>query len=118
MKHILRNTLLIVAALAGLLSSAFAQAPTTPYAVGIRQYNWMRGTRPITTYVFYPATGTPGGSPVWNAPAASGAFPVYEYTHGLGGDPSQSTFAPAVASAGFIVPAPHFQHNFNDVNSG
>ncbi|WP_162907684.1 RICIN domain-containing protein [Allorhizocola rhizosphaerae] len=93
-------------------------APSTPFAVGVRRYDWWRGSRPITTYVFYPATGTAGGSPVSNAPVANGVFPVYEYTHGLGGNPQNSTFAPALASAGFIVPAPHFQHTLNDVNSG
>ena len=36
-------------------------APTTPFAVGVRQYNWTRGSRQITTYVYYPATGTAGG---------------------------------------------------------
>jgi hypothetical protein len=97
---------------------ALATAPTTPFAVGVRRYDWTRGSRPVTTYVFYPATGTAGGTPVANAPVATGVFPVYNYTHGLGGNPQNSTFAPALASAGFIVPAPHFQHNLNDVNSG
>jgi hypothetical protein len=118
MKHSLRNTFLL-AALVGLISSAFAQAPTTTYAVGVHVYNWTRGSRSLPTYVFYPAaTGTPGGSAVTDAPPASGTFPIYQYSHGLGGDPANSTFAPGLASAGFIVPAPHFQHTLNDVNSG
>ncbi|MCO1574536.1 twin-arginine translocation signal domain-containing protein [Crossiella sp. SN42] len=84
-------------------------APTTPFAVGVRQYNWMRGSRRITTYVYYPAKGTPGGRPVTNAPVADGVFPVCEYTHGLGGSPqtSDNRIRP-LAEAGFIVPAPHF----------
>ncbi|MEU4768355.1 alpha/beta hydrolase, partial [Actinosynnema sp. NPDC023794] len=40
-----------------------ATAPTTPFAVGVRRYNWTRGSRPCTTYVYYPATGTAGGNP-------------------------------------------------------
>ncbi|MET9869670.1 twin-arginine translocation signal domain-containing protein, partial [Streptomyces sp. NPDC006386] len=42
-------------------------APTTPFAVGVRRYNWTRGSRPCTTYVYYPAIGTAGGSPVTDA---------------------------------------------------
>ncbi|MDX3386973.1 alpha/beta hydrolase [Streptomyces niveiscabiei] len=94
-------------------------APTTPFAVGVRRYNWTRGNRPCTTYVYYPATGTAGGSPVTNAPVAAGVFPVYNFTHGYGSSPQNSLFIiRALASAGFIVPAPHFNHNFNDVNNG
>ncbi|MFC0627851.1 hypothetical protein [Kribbella deserti] len=95
-----------------------AAAPTTPFAVGVRRYDWTRGSRRCTTYIFYPATGTPGGAPVANAPVANGVFPVYNFTHGLGGNPQNSTFSPALAAAGFIVPAPHFIHNLNDVNNG
>src|SRR5689334_18180311 len=65
-------------------------APTTRFAVGVRQYNWTRGSRPCTTYVYYPATGSPGGSPVTGAPAAAGVFPVYNFTHGYGSSPQQS----------------------------
>ncbi|MET9816024.1 RICIN domain-containing protein [Streptomyces sp. NPDC006355] len=94
-------------------------APTTPFAVGVRRYNWTRGSRPCTTYVYYPATGTAGGSPVTDAPVAAGVFPVYNFTHGYGSSPQNSLFIiRALASAGFIVPAPHFNHNFNDVNNG
>ncbi|MFF8233935.1 mucin-2, partial [Streptomyces caelestis] len=62
-------------------------APTTPFAVGVRRYNWTRGSRPCTTYVYYPATGTPGGNPVTDAPVAGGVFPVYNFTHGYGSSP-------------------------------
>src|SRR5690349_751955 len=81
-------------------------APTTPFAVGVRQYNWMRGNRQVTTFVYYPATGAPGGSPVTNAPVAAGVFPVCAYQHGLGGTPqgALSVIRP-LAAAGFIVPA-------------
>ncbi|NUT46445.1 MAG: mucin-2 [Saccharothrix sp.] len=96
-----------------------ATAPTTPFAVGVRRYDWTRGSRPCTTYVYYPATGTPGGNPVTNAPVAGGVFPVYNFTHGYGSSPQNSLFIiRALAAAGFVVPAPHFDHNFTDVNNG
>ncbi len=96
-----------------------ATAPTTPFAVGVRRYNWTRGSRPCTTYVYYPATGAAGGNPVTDAPVANGVFPVYNFTHGYGSSPQNSLFIiRALASAGFIVPAPHFNHNFSDVNNG
>ncbi|GAB3001924.1 RICIN domain-containing protein [Saccharothrix stipae] len=96
-----------------------ATAPTTPFAVGVRRYDWTRGGRPCTTYVYYPATGTAGGNPVTDAPVANGVFPVYNFTHGFGSSPQGSLFIiRALASAGFVVPAPHFNHNFGDVNNG
>ncbi|MGI5149394.1 cellulose binding domain-containing protein [Plantactinospora sp. CA-294935] len=98
---------------------ALGTAPTTPFAVGVRQYNWTRGSRPCTTYVYYPATGNPGGNPVTNAPVAAGIFPVYNFTHGYQSSPQNSLFIIRVlAAAGFVVPAPHFEHNFDDVNNG
>src|SRR5687767_4211961 len=75
-----------------LATSPLATAPTKPFAVGVRRYNWTRGNRPCTTYVYYPATGTAGGNPVNNAPAASGVFPVYNFTHGWGSSPQNSLF--------------------------
>ncbi|MCE6998687.1 RICIN domain-containing protein [Saccharothrix sp. S26] len=96
-----------------------ATAPTTPFAVGVRRYDWTRGSRPCTTYVYYPATGAAGGSPVTNGTPANGVFPIYNFTHGYGSSPQGSLFIiSALASAGFIVPAPHFNHNFADVNNG
>jgi dienelactone hydrolase len=100
-------------------AAALDPAPATPFAVGVRRYDWTRGSRPCTTYVYYPATGTPGGSPVTNAAVAAGVFPVYNFTHGYGSSPQNSLFIiRALAAAGFVVPAPHFQHNFSDVNNG
>jgi fermentation-respiration switch protein FrsA (DUF1100 family) len=94
-------------------------APTTPFAVGVRQYNWMRGSRRITTFVYYPATGSAGGNPVTNAPVAPGVFPIYNFTHGWDSSPQNSLFLiKPLAAAGFVVPAPYFQHNFGDVNNG
>ncbi|MGN9913496.1 carbohydrate-binding protein [Phytohabitans sp. LJ34] len=100
-------------------AAALDPAPTTPFRVGVRRYNWTRGSRPCTTYVYYPATGTPGGNPVTDAPVAAGVFPVYNFTHGYDSSPQNSLFIiRALAAAGFVVPAPHFQHNFGDVNNG
>ncbi|WP_447008056.1 RICIN domain-containing protein [Saccharothrix isguenensis] len=94
-------------------------SPTTPFAVGVRRYDWTRGSRPCTTYVYYPAAGASGGNPVTNAPAADGVFPVYNFTHGFQSSPQGSLFIiRALAAAGFIVPAPHFNHSFEDVNNG
>lgn len=107
-KPILRN-ILIVAALAGLCSSSFPQAPTTPFAVGVRQYTWMRGSRQVSAYIYYPATGAAGGNPITNAPIAPGVFPICEVTHGSGGSPqAMLTVIKPLAAAGFIVPAPVF----------
>ncbi|MEU4770003.1 RICIN domain-containing protein [Actinosynnema sp. NPDC023794] len=98
---------------------SLATAPTTPFAVGVRRYNWTRGSRPCTTYVYYPATGTAGGNPVTDAPVANGVFPIYNFTHGYQSSPQNSLFIiRALASAGFIVPAPHFNHNPSDVGNG
>ncbi|GLL02096.1 hypothetical protein GCM10017581_038380 [Dactylosporangium matsuzakiense] len=81
-------------------------APVTPFAVGVRQYNWTRGSRQITTFVYYPATGTAGGNPVNNAPVAPGVFPICAYQHGLSGTPQGSlAVIRPLAAAGFIVPA-------------
>ncbi|GGT93048.1 MULTISPECIES: alpha/beta hydrolase family protein [Streptomyces] len=84
-------------------------APTKRFAVGVRAYAWSRGTRRWTTYVYYPATGTPGGAPVTNAPVAEGVFPVCEFMHGFSSSPQNSlAIIRPLAEAGFVVPAPHF----------
>ncbi|WP_199044483.1 RICIN domain-containing protein [Glycomyces salinus] len=95
-------------------------APAEPFAVGVRRYDWWRGSRQLTTYVYYPATGSPGGNPINNAPVADGVFPVYNYTHGFGSSPQGSEFfIRPLAAAGFIVPAPHFEYGgAGDVYSG
>ncbi|MBC9730378.1 RICIN domain-containing protein [Streptomyces sp. TRM68367] len=96
-------------------AAAFGQLATAPtrvaYAVGVRRYDWYRGNRRCRTYVYYPATGSPGGDPVTNAPVADGVFPVYNYTHGWGSSPQNSmSFIRPMAAAGFVVPAPHFNY--------
>ncbi|GAB3235274.1 hypothetical protein GCM10027447_32920 [Glycomyces halotolerans] len=88
---------------------AAATAPTGPFAVGVREFAWSRGDRSLLTRIFYPATGSPGGEPVRDAPIADGRFPVIEWSHGLGGNPeSYGTHILPLAGAGFIVPAPLF----------
>ena len=97
------------ASLLGTGSALAATAPANPFAVGVRQYNWTRGSRQVTTFVYYPATGTPGGNPITNAPVASGVFPICEYTHGSGASPQRAlSHIRPLAAAGFIVPAPVF----------
>lgn len=100
--------------------SRAATAPPKTYPVGVRQYNWHRGSRPITTYVYYPAsTGTPGGNPVTNAPVADGVFPVSNFTHGYNSSPQNSlALIRPLAAAGFIVAGPYFHYDFNGVFSG
>ncbi|WNM31923.1 twin-arginine translocation signal domain-containing protein [Streptomyces sp. Li-HN-5-11] len=95
-------------------------APTQRFAVGVRQHAWTRGSRKVTTYVYYPATGTPGGSPVTNAPVAQGVFPVCEFMHGYSSSPQKSlAIIRPLAEAGFVVPAPYFPNlNINDVYNG
>ncbi|WP_432139853.1 MULTISPECIES: alpha/beta hydrolase family protein, partial [unclassified Streptomyces] len=106
--------------------SSLAAAPTRRFAIGVREYAWSRGNRRLTTRIFYPASGAPGGSPVVNAPIADGVFPVCEFSHGLGGNPE--SYAPLIrplAEAGFVVPAPVFpttssgtSGNIQDVYNG
>ena len=115
------RTISIVAALVGLFSCAFAQSPTTRYPVGVRQYNWMRGTRAITTYVYYPAaSGTVGGAPVTNAPVAPGVFPICLFQHGYQSSPQKSLgMIQPLAEAGFIVPGVYLPNiNINDISNG
>ncbi|WP_328346733.1 hypothetical protein [Micromonospora sp. NBC_00421] len=84
-------------------------APATPFAVGVRQYNWTRGNRQVTTFVYYPSTGPSGSGPTTNAPVAPGVFPVCQYTHGSGASPQGAlAHIRPMAAAGLIVPAPVF----------
>lgn len=116
------------AALIGAAPPALAQtAPTRTFPLGVRQFTWNRAGRTLVTRVFYPAaSGAPGADPVPDAPIADGAFPVVEWSHGLGGNPeSYGTHIRPLAAAGFIVPAPVFpttttgaEGNVGDVYNG
>ncbi len=85
------------------------RAPTEPFAIGWREYLWTREGRQLTTHVYYPSTGTPGGDPVRDAPIANGVFPIVEFSHGWGGNAdSYDAQVEPLAEAGFIVPSPSF----------
>ncbi|WSL14140.1 alpha/beta hydrolase [Streptomyces sp. NBC_01283] len=95
-------------------SGAELPSPAGEFAVGVRQYHWSRGTRSLFTKVFYPTPGTPGGTPVPDAPLADGVFPIAQWSHGMGGNcDSYASQTHAIASAGFICPAPSFSDNTN-----
>ncbi|WP_255948364.1 alpha/beta hydrolase family protein [Streptomyces odontomachi] len=108
-------------------SSSSQGAPTQTFALGVREFAWSRGDRRLTTRIWYPsATGTPGGTPVRDAPIADGVFPVAEWSHGLGGNPEVylAEILP-LAAAGFVVAAPVFpttstgtEGNIQDVYNG
>ncbi|MFW6724561.1 alpha/beta hydrolase [Streptomyces sp. MAR4 CNY-716] len=90
------------------------QAPTQDFALGVRQFEWSRGNRRLFTKIFYPATGSPGGNPVPDAPLADGVFPVAHWNHGAyGNSDSYASQTHAIASAGFICPAPSISDNTN-----
>jgi hypothetical protein len=89
------------------------QAPE-PMAVGVREYQWSREGRSLFTKVFYPTPGSPGGTPVLDAPIAEGVFPVAEFSHGMGcNSDCYASQTNGLASAGFICPAPSFSDNTN-----
>lgn len=90
------------------------QAPAQDFAIGVREYHWSRGNRSLFTKIFYPATGSPGGSPVPDAPLADGVFPIAHWNHGAyGNSDSYASQTHAIASAGFICPAPSISDNTN-----
>lgn len=100
-------------------AGSLAGAPTTPFAVGVRQYTWWRGSRRVNTYVYYPAKGSPGSGPTTNAPVADGIFPICQYTHGSGASPQGALgHIRPLAAAGFVVPAPHFGSSIGDAYNG
>ncbi|MFC7308183.1 alpha/beta hydrolase family protein [Streptomyces monticola] len=95
-------------------SGAERAAPAGEFAVGVQQFNWNRGTRSLFTKVFYPTPGSPGGAPIPGAPLADGVFPVAEWNHGAyGNSDSYASQTHAIASAGFICPAPSISDNTN-----
>ncbi|MDG4856833.1 alpha/beta hydrolase [Streptomyces sp. T-3] len=108
------STPLLSSALQHRASGAELSVPRAEFAIGVRQFNWSRGARSLFTKVFYPTPGTPGGAPVPNAPLADGVFPVAEWNHGAyGNSDSYASQTHAIASAGFICPAPSISDNTN-----
>ena len=92
-------------------AQSVAAAPTTPFAVGLRQLTFYRSGRYLPTRVWYPATGTAGGSVISNAPIASGKFPLVLFSHGL--TATSATYADLIvplAAAGFIVAGPDYPY--------
>lgn len=87
-------------------------APTTSFAVGVRQLKLNRGgDRPLPVTLWYPARGASGGEPERSAAAATGRFPVVVFSHGLGGRPADyQLLLSRWAAAGFVVAAPAFPH--------
>ncbi|HLL68595.1 MAG TPA: hypothetical protein VK453_23195 [Micromonosporaceae bacterium] len=88
-------------------------APARAYPVGVRQLALSRGAqRPLSTTVWYPATGRAGsGAPnvVADAAPAAGRFPVVLFSHGLTGYPeAYEGFTSRLAAAGFVVAAPAY----------
>lgn len=82
-------------------------APTTTYAVGVRQLSLSRGAdRPLPTTIWYPARSKQRGA----APAI-GRFPLVLFSHGLTGAPAAyEGLLTRLASAGFVVAAPAYPH--------
>lgn len=113
MRHILRTTAVIVAALA---SSAAAQT----YQPGLADLKIedTGGQRDLVGFVWYPTDETTGlaeihNSAVWapvkairDAPPASGPFPLVVLSHGMYGNAmNQSWLASGLARRGFVVAA-------------
>ncbi|GIG85935.1 alpha/beta hydrolase family protein [Plantactinospora endophytica] len=87
-------------------------APSRRFAVGVREVTYNRGgDRRLPVTVWYPAQGSPGGSPDRNAPVAAGRFPVVLFSHGLTGRPSDYRgLLVRWSAAGFVVVAPSYPH--------
>jgi dienelactone hydrolase len=92
-------------------ASAAPRAPSKTFTVATRQLSLARGTRPLPTTVWYPATSTKA-----NSPLAAGRFPVVVFSHGLHGLPQYyQQITSRIAAAGFIVAAPAYP--FTNANS-
>jgi fermentation-respiration switch protein FrsA (DUF1100 family) len=94
---------------------------TGPYAVGVRTFTFVDGSRPlndkdtrpdaprrtIVTNVWYPAAGPPSDAETPDVPAARGPFPLIVFSHGRTAEPQQYD-APfrLWARAGYVVAAP------------
>ncbi len=93
------------------------KAPTQTFAVGVSQFTFTRAGRTLRTLVFYPATGSAGGSPKSNAAVAAGRFPLVLWSHGLHGSPEGYQGVSArIAAAGFVVAAPAYPYTNDKAN--
>jgi dienelactone hydrolase len=85
------------------------QAPTKTFAVGSRELDLSRGSRPLRTVVWYPAAGTAGG-PLATAEKGQ-PFPLVLFSHGLTATPEvYQRLTTRIAAAGFIVAAPAYPY--------
>jgi len=121
---------------AALLAAAAVPASITgaqadpPYQVGIRQIEFLDGSRPLALAVFYPArlsdkSATPFKMPFFvnlhlnrdaELASADGKYPLVMFSHGRGSNPLYyAWFAQLLASHGYIVAAPyHYRANTYD----
>jgi fermentation-respiration switch protein FrsA (DUF1100 family) len=92
-------------------------APAGAYAVGRRELSFERGAgRPLSTTVWYPATGAAPArpSPADGATPASGRFPLILFSHGLTAQPGDYAGVLARwAQAGFVVAGPRYPHTWH-----
>jgi dienelactone hydrolase len=108
-----------------------SQAP--PFAVGLRVLRLVDGTRRIrlpdgstrprtlTTYLRYPALGSPAATDVPGAPAAQtgGPFPLVVFAHGFAVTPrTYARLLQSLARAGYVVAAPEFPLSSADAPGG
>ncbi|MFP5317970.1 MAG: alpha/beta hydrolase family protein [Acidimicrobiia bacterium] len=107
-------------------SDSGGERSAAEYAVGTRFETFVdesRGTegregveakpnRTLETFVYYPATGEPGGDPRPDAPAASvaGGFPLVVFSHGSGvtSPVRYDLLFRSWAAAGYVVVAPKY----------
>jgi dienelactone hydrolase len=92
-------------------AQAGLKAPTSTFALGLRNLTLHRGDRTLVTTIWYPAIGEAGRSARTDAPVAPGQFPVLLFSHGLNGMPShQAPIHTRLAAAGFVVIAPAYPY--------
>ena len=102
----------------GVLTDTFVDSSRPTAAWGP---NPERPTRTLVTTIWYPATGTPGSSPVQGvAPDRSdGPYPLIVFGHGLGGSPRfYEKLLASWAAAGFVVAAPLFPLSSDETPGG
>jgi fermentation-respiration switch protein FrsA (DUF1100 family) len=86
------------------------RAPVKAFAVGTRKLTFNNGSsRPLPTWLWYPAQGAAGQAPAKGLQPAVGRFPVVLFSHGLTAAPTDyADMLAKWAAAGFIVAAPAY----------
>jgi poly(3-hydroxybutyrate) depolymerase len=96
-------------------------APAQAFAVGRRDFSFVRGDRQLPVRVWYPAGGAAGGDPADDAAPAPGTFPVVLFSHGLTAQPDDyAAMLVRWAQAGFVVAGPKYPYTWfgaADVNA-